>query len=65
MKPMLLSILRLSKEVSQLQLGWHILKSNGMLITMIPSKESINTDMLGKFMLHRIIGNLYSSCIVT
>jgi hypothetical protein len=41
---MLLSSLRFSEEVGQLQLGWHILKNNGMLITMKPSKESIDTN---------------------
>ena len=34
-------------------------------MTMRPSKEGINTNMFSKFMLHKIIGNLYSSCIVT
>ena len=34
-------------------------------MTMRSSKEGINTNMFSKFMLHRIISNLYSSCIVT
>jgi hypothetical protein len=61
---MFLLSLYFSEEVGQMQLGWHILKSNGMLIKIRPSKESIDINMLGKFMLHRIIGNLYSSCII-
>ena len=62
---MLLSSLCFSEEIIQLQLIRHISKSNGLLMTMRPSKEGINTNMFSKFMLHRIISNLYSSCIVT
>jgi hypothetical protein len=53
-KLMLLSCLCFNEEISQLQLRRHILKSNGFLMTMRPGKEGIDTDMLGKFMLHRI-----------
>ena len=65
MKPMLLSSLCLSEEISQLQLRRYISKSNGLLMTMRPSKEDINTNMFSKFMLHRIIGNLNGSSVVT
>jgi hypothetical protein len=59
-KPMLLSSLCFSKKVSQLQLRGHILERDSLLLTMRPSKEGIHTNMLCKFMLHRIIGNLYA-----
>ena len=36
-----------------------------MLLTMRPSKEGINTNMLCKFVLHRIIGNLDGSSVIT
>jgi hypothetical protein len=39
------------------------LKSNSFRITMRPSKENINTNMLCKFM-HMIIGNLCGSSVV-
>ena len=62
---MLLSSLCFSEEICQLQFGRHILKINCFLMTMRPSKGSINTDILCKLMFHGIIGNLYSSSIVT
>jgi len=64
-KPMLLSSLCFSEEVSQLQLRRHILERNSFLLIVRPSKEGIHTNMLCKFMLHRIIGNLYGSGIIT
>jgi formate/nitrite transporter FocA (FNT family) len=65
MEPMLLSSLCFSKEICHLQFGRHILKSNRVLVTVRLSEGSINTNMLCKFMLHRVFSNLYGSSIIT
>jgi hypothetical protein len=62
---MLLSSLCFSKKVGQLQLCRHILEKNSFLLTMRLSKGGIHTNMLCKFMLHMIIGNLYGPYIIT
>jgi hypothetical protein len=65
MKSMMLSSLCFGEEISKLQFGRHILKSNSFLMTMRPCKGGVNTDMFSEFMLDRIIGNLDGSSVIT
>jgi hypothetical protein len=61
-KLVLLSSPCFSEEMNQMKLRRN---SFSFLMTIRPSKEGINTNMLGQFMLYRIIGDLDGSCVVT
>ena len=47
----------LCEEVRQLKLGRHILKSHNLIMHLRSHVGSINIDVLGEFMLHRIPSN--------
>jgi hypothetical protein len=61
---MLRSDLGLREEISQLQLGRHILKSEDLILHSSAYKEGINTYVFGELMLHWISRNADSTCTV-
>ena len=57
--------LRLGEQVGKLALGRNKLRSKGTLTVLITQEESINTDMLGERMFHRIQSDLNNTGVVT
>ena len=62
-EPMLSSCMRCGEEVSHLELGGHIAKSNDIILYLSPSVICINSNVLCELMLHRIMSYVDSTSI--